>query len=128
MLSSDQNVDRLVQLAGETKDYLQLRGKLLRLLLVEKSSVLLSGLVVFVIALVLCLFAVGMLSVCAALLLAPCVGSLAGACAIIAAAYILVLLIVYLNRTKWIVDPITSFIARTVLEASRRMPGGDEPL
>ena len=117
MLSSDQNVEQITKLVGEAKDYVKLRGKLWRLLFIEKSSVLLSGLLTAVLALVLCFFAVGMLSVCAALLLSPVVGSLAGACAIVAAAYLVVLLIVYLNRTNWIVNPVTSFVARTIINA-----------
>lgn len=128
MLSSDQNVEQITKLVGEAKDYVKLRGKLWRLLFIEKSSVLLSGLLTAVLALVLCFFAVGMLSVCAALLLSPVVGSLAGACAIVAAAYLVVLLIVYLNRTNWIVNPVTSFVARTIINATRKVPGQDEPL
>ena len=128
MLSSDQNVEQITKLVGEAKDYVKLRGKLWRLLFIEKSSVLLSGLLTAVLALVLCFFAVGMLSVCAALLLSPVVGSLAGACAIVAATYLVVLLIVYLNRTNWIVNPVTSFVARTIINATRKVPGQDEPL
>ena len=128
MLSSDQNVEQITQLVGEAKDYVQLRAELWRLLFIEKSSVLLSGLLTAVLALVLCFFAVGMLSVCAALLLAPHVGSLAGACAVVAAAYLVVLLVVYLKRTSWIVNPITSFVTRTVVEATRNVPGQNAPI
>lgn len=116
MFSNDQKIDAANDLLREAKQYADLRLQRLKLDFVSKLTLLLSALVVSIVLLVI--FAVVFLFVAytLALALAPHVGGLHWACAIIAAGDIVLGTLFYAFRRPLIVQPLTKFVARLFLE------------
>lgn len=116
MFSNDQKIDAANDLLREAKQYADLRLQRLKLDFVSKLTLLLSALVVSIVLLVI--FAVVFLFVAytLALALAPHVGGLHLACAIIAAGGIVLGMLFYAFRRPLIVQPLTNFVARLFLE------------
>ena len=116
MFSNDQKIDAANDLLREAKQYADLRLQRLKLDFVSKLTLLLSALVVSIVLLVI--FAVVFLFVAytLALALAPHVGGLDWACAIIAAGGIVLGMLFYAFRRPLIVQPLTNFVARLFLE------------
>lgn len=116
MFSNDQKIDAANDLLREAKQYADLRLQRLKLDFVSKLTLLLSALVVSIVLLVV--FAVVFLFVAytLALVLAPHVGGLHWACAIIAAGSIVLGTLFYAFRRPLIVQPLTNFVARLFLE------------
>ena len=110
MFSNDQKIDAANDLLREAKQYADLRLQRLKLDFVSKLTLLLSALVV--------VFAVVFLFVAytLALAMAPHVGGLHWACAIIAAGDIVLGTLFYAIRRPLIVQPLTNFVARLFLE------------
>ena len=110
MFSNDQKIDAANDLLREAKQYADLRLQRLKLDFVSKLTLLLSALLV--------VFAVVFLFVAytLALAMAPHVGGLHWACAIIAAGDIVLGTLFYAIRRPLIVQPLTNFVARLFLE------------
>ena len=116
MFSDDDNIKSIRNLINEIRDYAGLRVEFLKLDFVGKLITLLSALLLAVVLLVIFAVALLFLSYTVALLLADVVGSLAGACAIVAGVDLLLGLLVYIFRHTLIMRPTASFIARIFLE------------
>lgn len=116
MFSNDQKIDAANDLLREAKQYADLRLQRLKLDFVSKLTLLLSALVVSIVLLVV--FAVVFLFVAytLALAMAPHVGGLHWACAIIAVGGIVLGMLFYAFRRPLIVQPLTNFVARLFLE------------
>lgn len=116
MFSNDQKIDAANDLLREAKQYADLRLQRLKLDFVSKLTLLLSALVVSIVLLVV--FAVVFLFVAytLALAMAPHVGGLHWACAIIATGGIVLGMLFYAFRRPLIVQPLTNFVARLFLE------------
>lgn len=115
MFSNDKNIETVSGLLRDVYDYVDLRFKQLRLDFVGKLSVLLSALLLSVVLMVIVAVALLFLAYTAALLLAPAVGGLHVACAVIAAACLLLGALIYAFRKPLIVRPLTNFVARLFL-------------
>lgn len=111
MFSSDKNIETISQLIVEIKHYVELRAESLQIDFVSKMSRLFTAIVLFVILFMLSALAVMFVSMTAATALAPIVGGLAIAYAIIVLAYVMIGIIVICNRKKWIEAPIAGFLA-----------------
>ncbi len=111
MFSSDRNIETISQLIVEIKRYVELRAECLQIDFVSKMSRLLTAIVLFVVLFMLSALAVMFMSMTAAAALAPIVGGMAYAYAIIVVVYVMIGIVVFCNRKKWIEAPIAAFLA-----------------
>ncbi len=116
MFSSDKNIALLRQLGDEVKHYVEVRLGIVKLDFVSKMTVLLSALIVGAILFMLLTIVILFLSYTAALALAPVVGGMATACGLIALAYLLLAFLVWVNRKRWIVNPMADFLGKLFLD------------
>ena len=118
MLSDDQNIKTLQQLFADIKDYIELKLKVARLDL----SLLVLGLVLSVLLAIIVLF----LSATAAMALAPHVGGMAWACALIALAYLLIGILLITKRKAWILKPLLHLLTALFLNDTQQGKGGTQ--
>ena len=100
----------LQSLWTEAKNYLELQKEYLKLDTAEKLSVLLSAVATAALCLIIALAALFFLVIAFALWLAKIVGG-AWSFTIMGGAMLLVIVIVLLARKRWIVQPVTRFVA-----------------
>lgn len=115
MFGDDKSIDNLQQLFAEVKRYLELQKEYATLDIVEKLTIILSTLISVLIFLILGMIALLYLSFTFAYLLAPYVGGLTGSYAIITGIIILLIVIVAIFRKRFIVQPLTNFLAKLLL-------------
>ena len=116
MFADDKNIDNLQQLFLEFKKYLQMQKEYTKLELTEKLSVLLSTLI-----LVLLVVTVGMVSLfyasfMLAYILEPYVGGLMVSFGLIASFHLLLIVLLFIFKKKWIINPMVRFLAELFLE------------
>ena len=112
MFSSDRNIETISQLIVEIKRYVELRAECLQIDIVSKMSRLFTAIILFVVLFMLSALAVMFMSMTAApAALAPIVGGMATAYAIIVVVYIIIGIVILCNRKKWIEAPIAGFLA-----------------
>ena len=126
MLSDDKNIRTLQQLFADIKDYIELKLKVARLDLVSKVSVLLSLLVLGLVLSVLLAIIVLFLSATVAMALAPHVGGMAWACALIALAYLLIGILLITKRKAWILKPLLRLLTALFLNDTQQVKGGTQ--
>lgn len=114
MFSSDQNIETIAQLVETVRHYVKTQGEYIKLSVVEKTVRILTVLAMTVVFSVLLLGAAIFLSFAAVFALEPVVG-LVTAFLIVAAAYIVVLWLVYTFRHQWIERPLVRFLASLLL-------------
>lgn len=95
----------------ECKNYILLQKDYLRLELVEKLTILASAIILTTIAIILGMMALFYLSFSLAYIMAPHVGGLTVSFAIITAALLILLALIYGFRKQLIVRPLVKFIA-----------------
>lgn len=110
MFSSDRNIETISQLIVEIKRYVELRAECLQIDIVSKMSRLFTAIILFVVLFMLSALAVMFMSMTAAAALAPIVGGMATAYAIIVVVYIIIGIVILCNRKKWIEAPIAGFL------------------
>lgn len=118
MFSSDRNIETISQLITEIKRYVELRAESFEIDIVRKLSQLVAALVLGAVLFMLACLAILFVSMMAAASLAPLLGSQAVAYAIVVAFYIILGLIIYYKRKRWIEFPLTTFLAHLFLEDS----------
>lgn len=106
----------MAKLVAELRRYAELRGRSLRLVFVEKLSVLLATVMAVAVVAVIAAVVVVLLSFCAAAFIAPYTGGLAGGLGVIAVLYVLAGVLVWSRRHAWIEEPIVGFLARLFLD------------
>ncbi len=114
MFANDKNIDNLQQLLAELKKYAELQKDYVKLHLVEKLTILISTLLVFIL-LILGIIALFYLSFTLAYVLAPHVGGLMASYGIITGCIILLILLIVLFRKRLIVQPMVNFLANLLL-------------
>ena len=126
MLSSDRNIETLSQLIEEIVHYAQLNGRSWKLSLVSKLSRLASALILSILLFMLASAVFVFLSFTFASTLALWVGTALGY-AIIALFYLLLGVLIYLNRKTWVEAPVVNFIANVMLGDSDEDIVSDSP-
>lgn len=106
--------DNIRSLWTETKNYLELQKEYLKLDTAEKLSVLLSAVATVVLCATFALAAILFVMVALTLLLAKVVGGVWSA-VIMGGVMLLVIVIILIARKRWIVQPISRFIARLIV-------------
>ena len=102
--------ENIQSLWTEAKNYLELQKEYLKLDSAEKLSVLLSAVATTAVCIILALAALFFFVLAFALWLAKAVGG-AWSFTIMGGAMLLVIIIVLLARKRWIVQPVTRFVA-----------------
>lgn len=115
MFSNDKNVETIGQLAEVIKHYIGLQTEYVKLDVIEKVVRLLTVAVMTLILSLLLIFVLIYLSFAAAYALEPVVGS-AVAFSIVAAFYLIVLVLFVTFRKKWIERPLVKFLASLLME------------
>jgi hypothetical protein len=114
MFSSNKNIESISQLIEEIKHYIGLQKDYVKLDVVEKTVVLLSALILWGLLLVLAAMVLFYFSFAAAYFLSDYIG-FAGGFTIITAFCLLIFILVYAFRKKWIERPLTKFLANLLL-------------
>lgn len=115
MLSSDKNVETIKQLVDTLKDYIELQKEYLKFDVVEKTVRLVSALAVAIIAFVLVIAMLFYLSFAAVYWMEPLTGT-AGAFAITAVFFFVLLVLVVVFRKPWIEKPLVRMLASILME------------
>ena len=106
--------DNIRSLWTEVKNYLELQKEYLKLDTAEKLSVLLSAVATVVLCVTFALAAILFIMVALTLLLAKVVGGV-WSTVIMGGAMLLIIVIILIARKRWIVQPISRFIARLIV-------------
>ena len=114
MLSSDKNVESIAQLIEVLKRYMGLQKEYLKLDVIDKLVRLLSALAIVVVFIILGVAVLFYLSFAIIHWLEPLTG-LALAHFLMALLFLLLLIIVYINRGAWIERPLMRFLANILL-------------
>lgn len=112
MFNFDETQQSIKQLLLESKEYYELQKQILKLDVAEKLTVLLSGLAIAVVCLVLGSLALFFLTFASAYWVGNLLGNQPMGFAAIALLFILIMYIVYLQRNKWIIQPMARLIVK----------------
>ena len=107
---SEQNTNQMHQLLEDGKDYLELQKRYIGLQSAETLTKLLSAIAVW--AIVILVGALVLLFACVALAfwLGSITGSIAIGFSVIAAVLLLLIIVIYANRKRWITEPASAFL------------------
>lgn len=115
MFSTDHNISKAEELFREIKHYLELQKEYVTLEFVSRLIVLLSSLIL---GLILFLIS-GVAFIMIAFFLSSLIGDLCcsqtAGYAVVAGFFVLVVILVYLNRRRWITAPVVKFLSRLFL-------------
>ena len=103
-------------LFDKLKDYLDTRINLLKLKAIDKSSGFASSLLTIIIVAILGIFCLVLINIGLALLIGECLGHYYLGFLIMAAVYILLAIIIYKCRNKWLKNPIASLMIKSLLD------------
>lgn len=115
MFSSNHNIKTLEDLVVEIKRYLELQKTYVTLDFVSKLIVLLSALILGVILILLGAVAFILVAFCAASFVGDLTGSQTIGYASIALLFILIAVVIFINREKWITARIVKFLGNLFL-------------
>ena len=128
MLSSEKNIDRIVTLLKETKEYAELRLEYAKLDATSKLAAVLSATTLFVVLFVIGAIFVVLLSCTLAFLLSRYVThDHCAAFAIVSAIYLVLSFVVYKTRKSLIINPITRLLGRLLLAGDDENQKTTEP-
>ncbi len=120
MFSGNHNVKTIGELVAEIKRYFELQKKYVRLEFVSKLVVLLSALILGMIMFLVGAVAFMLLAFCMASLVGDITGSLTIGYASVAMFFMVIAVVVYANRGRWITAPLVNFLGNLFLS------GGDD--
>lgn len=115
MFSNSKNIETISELVSALKRYLTLQGEYVRLDVVDKSVKVLTAITLVVCVGVLALIAMVFTGIAAAFLLEP-LTSRAGAFAIVAGVFVLLLLLLVAFRKRLVVRPLVRFLSSLLLQ------------
>lgn len=114
MFSNDKNIETIAQLVDVLKHYIGLQKEYLKLDVIDKIVRLLTALAVITVLLVVVFFVLVFLSFAAAFALADLTGPSVAFC-IVAGGYLVLLLVFFMNRKKWIERPLVRVLANILI-------------
>ena len=114
MLSSDKNVESIVELVEALKDHVGLQKEYLELNVIEKVVKLVTALTVAIVFVILGVAVLFYLSFALVYWMAPLTG-LAMAFFLVALFFVTLLVLLCVFRKKWIEQPLVRFLANTLL-------------
>ena len=114
MLSSDKNVESIVELIGALKEHVELQKEYLELNVIEKVVKLVTALTVAIIFIILGVAVLFYLTFALVYWLAPLTGH-GLAFFLVALVFLCLLVLVCVFRKQWIEQPLVRFLANTLL-------------
>ena len=114
MLSSDKNVESIVELIEALKEHLELQKEYLELNVIEKVVRLVTALTVAIVFVILGVAVLFYLTFAIVYWIAPLTG-LALAFFLVASFFVILLVLLYAFRKQWIEQPLVRFLANTLL-------------
>lgn len=114
MFSSDKNVESIAQLVESVKNYVGLQGEYLKFNAVEKVVRLTTALTLAIIFIIIGVAILFYLSFALIYAMEPLTG-MALAYLIMALLFLLLLIIVFINRKSWIERPLVRFLSEILL-------------
>ena len=115
MFANDKTIDNLQALLTEVKHYIDLQKNYVKLDITHKLTILISTLILILVLVILGMIALLYLSFTLAYILEPYVVGLTNSYAIITGGILLIGLFVYLLRQRFIIQPLTNFLANLFL-------------
>ena len=115
MFADDKSIENMQQLFTEFKKYLELQKEYTKLEIIEKTSQLLSTLLLVLLLITLGVVVLFHLSFTLVYVLARLVGGLMMSFALITCFHILLIVLLVSFRRRLIINPITKFIAKLFL-------------
>jgi hypothetical protein len=106
-------------LIGNTKDYVEARLNLFKLKAVDKSSDLASAIISFIPLVLIFTIVFILLNIGIALLIGDLVGRASWGFLILTAVYIIIALVLFKQRTKWIKIPFANMLIRKFLKNTK---------
>ena len=116
MASMDSTSDIMAQLVASVKRYLGYQKKYIKLDLTEKLTILLTALILGAIIFVIGIIAVIFLALTVAAVIETWTGSAWIAYSIVTCLFIILCIMLYLMRDRWIVNPLTQFFSDILLD------------
>ena len=118
MFSGDKNIKTIEELVAEIKNYFELQKKYVGLECVSKLVILLSALILGMIMFLIGAVAFILIAFCMASLVGDLTGSLTLGYASVAAFFVVLAIVVYVNRSRWITTPIVNFLGNLFLSGN----------
>lgn len=115
MFSNDRNIESIGQLVEVLKHYIGLQKEYVKLDVIEKVVRLLTICTMTVVLGILLIITLIYFSFAAAYALAPSLGIVAAFC-VVAACYLLLLILCLIFRKQWIEKPLVRFLARLLMD------------
>lgn len=119
MWGDSKTTENLTQLLDEVKKYVQLEKEYITLDIVEKLSALFSAIILGFVLMCMGMVVLFYLSFTFIHFISPLVGGLATAYLLMTLILLLLTIWIYLNRTKWILNPITNFVAHLLMDSTK---------
>lgn len=116
MLSSDKNIESIVHLVESLKEYGSLRMEKAKFDVADKTTRLVSGLVLVAALSMLLIFVLLFVSITVAIAIYEVTGSLLLSFGVVSAAYLVLFILVIVKRKSWIERPVVRFIANIILD------------
>lgn len=121
MFSSNKNIEYISQLVEDIKNYIGLQKDYIKLDVVEKLILLCTALIFGIILLVLAAMILFYFSFAAVYTMEKYMGiSLAGGYSIITLLFIILFILVFVFRKKWIEKPLTRFLSKVLLNGDNK--------
>ncbi|MBQ9287589.1 MAG: phage holin family protein [Bacteroidaceae bacterium] len=115
MLSSEKNINSLTDLFTDVKEYFLLQKEYVTLDVVEKLTILLSAIALGFVLMCLGLLVLFYLSFTLIYMISPAVGGPTVAFAIMTCIHLVIAAIIYVNRQKLVIAPITKGVASILI-------------
>ena len=120
MFSSNQNIDKIYALSLDLKKYIELKGRYLQIDLVCKLTSILTFIIAGFIISVVLVFVLLFASIAFAEFINSYLFSRVASYGIITLVYLLMALLVYFNRRKWIEKPIANFLGHLFIDKHKQ--------
>lgn len=115
MFSSDENLDRFDQLFAEVKNHVKLQVEYAQVALAEKLTILISAFITILLLALIGFVVLIFLTFTLAYALESVLGSLMASFGLMAFVNVLLMLFVWLNRQRLIVEPLARFLSKLFL-------------
>lgn len=115
MFSSEKKIEAINGLVQEVKHYLELQKEYAKLNTAEKGTIVAATLLIIMVCILLGGIALLLAMFAGAYYLGDLLNNLPAGFGIMAGSMLLLLLLFYMNRKRWITEPIARFMSRTLL-------------
>lgn len=119
MINTQEPVEDFQQLYNDIKKYVELQTEYVKVEFVEKLTILVSTLVIITVIIILVIAALFFLFFSLAYALVPVVGSLAISFCIISVLYVVLIVVLFLFRKQFVINPLVRFLSKLFLTKTK---------